>query len=446
MAAFDARLEEIRQGFETAYQKAIKAKHPADVLMSQKLKFVAVLESYIAKRNEALASALRMLHETDERITEKDHKARWQKEVKKAGQEGFKMIVDLDDDGNDSFLNVYLLGLATQEGMFFNLIADMPLCAAQGFCLQEATQLEEEKEKLLGEWESTFGSAKDANARAKDAGERVQKAFNEALVRAGADHRRAAEATRDGIKLAIKAMSAKNSGGAEPSVQGELEKAATGADALVSTTLDVARMYSEAYRSNETRLITLDATRQSVKEFLNATNLEVARKRCQDAEKDALAAAASALTPGQREDAEAFAAAGAAAIKGALSAYETNYNTFVTKFEAIFIGPIGSEQLDQLIAGNFWRMSQDGVERLSFESVLRRYYDQAEDMFGHSIYGLEGPMKDVLMENFRRELRAYEDDIEKMILTYLQVYKMLYIDYPIQRLKDFASGSDGYDA
>ncbi len=183
---------------------------------------------------------------------------------------------------------------------------------------------------------------------------------------------------------------------------------------------------------------TLDATRNSVKEFLTATNIDVARKRCQDAGKEA-----AALTPGQREDAEAFAEAGA--IKGTMSAYESNYNEFIKEFIDILICPIGSEQLDQLIAGNFWRISQDGVERLNFESVLRRYYDQAEDWFGHSNYGLEGPMKDVLTENFRRELWVYEEDIERIILTYLQVYKMLYITYPMERLKVLAHRSDGYD-
>ena len=167
MGAYDARGPEIEKGFEEAYQKAIAAKAPEDVVLSQKVRMVAVLKAYIDKRNKALEAALKLLAETNDRLTEKDQNDRWKTQLQKAGQEGFKMISDLDDDENDMFLNVYLLALATREGQFFNQLASMPLAAVQGFLLQESKTLEEEKKKLLGEWAAMSGRAKSTNERAK---------------------------------------------------------------------------------------------------------------------------------------------------------------------------------------------------------------------------------------------------------------------------------------
>jgi hypothetical protein len=54
-------------------------------------------------------------------------------------------------------------------------------------------------------------------------------------------------------------------------------------------------------------------------------------------------------------------------------------------------------------------------------------------------------LKDAFVDEFRKELREYDSEVEGAIRTYLGVMQEMFVTYPIYRLKEIANRSRGYD-
>jgi hypothetical protein len=315
--------------------------------------------------------------------------------------------------------------------------------AFHGFLNECASTLYEERKNLGGKWSSTEGSAKSLNDRSEQGGKQMLEAFQEAASELGKANRRAAEAVASALLLYKKYQDAKT--GNEPGLPDVFEDSGNRVKSLVSTAEDVAKLYESAYKSKETTLVLFGNNRTAVREFLEKTNLEKAKKRGEEGQKEAASLVGEMLTKGQRDDALVFINEANNAIKGPLENYEKGFNDFITEYKGIFIGPVGNNTLDKLLRGEFWENTEDGLKRLNFESELKKYYDEAEDMWSIPLDGLDDNLKAAFKDEFKKELRKYDEDVEKAINTYIRVYKSFYIDYPISRLKDMLGCSKGWE-
>jgi len=441
MASFNSRWSEIEKEFEAAYQTAIEKKEPEEIVLANKVRILGVLEKYIDLRNKTMESALKLLAEKSDSYTEKSQSERWTREIRSSGQTGFKMISDLDDN-EESILNVTLLKIATQEGHFFSQLASMPLAKVQGFLLEKSKKLEEEKKKLKGKWAALTGSANSTNKSAKQAGEKMLKAFDNALKEVGKEKRRAAEAVAAAWKAFVIVASAADGG--KPDIPDVVDALVSRLDTMVSTAEDVAHLYRNAYKSNETTLVVLGTTRDLVRKFLEETDLEVCLDRTGEARKESETIARSTLTQGQKDDASTFASEGGKAIQAAMDKYEKSFNDFIKEFRDIFVGPIGNKELDQLLAGQFWEVTENNIKRLNFESALKKYYDEAKNMWDIPLDGLDSTLQAAFKDAFKQELREFDDALEKAIKTYVRAFRDIFIDYPVNKLEEIASRSRGY--
>lgn len=442
MASYTNRWSELEKAFDDAYKASIANKNPEDVVQAQEIRLKSALKSYIDFRNKALDEILKILAGFSNSLNEKNQTDRWKNEVSKKGQEAFKMLADLDDN-EESELNVFMLATATQESNFFHQIASMGYGALHGFLCECAATLYEERKKLDGKWSSTTNSAKSLNEKSERAGKQMLEAFDKALEEIGRANRRAAETVATVAKAYKKYQDAKTGG--EPGMPDVFEDAGDRASSLVSTANDVANLYRDTYRSKETTLVLYGNNRTLVRKFLEETNLEKAIKRGDEVQKEAASLVGDMLTKGQRDDGQVFINEANKAIKGPLDNYEKGFNEFVTKYKGIFVGPIGNKTLDQLLKGQFWEATEDGFKRLNFESELKKYYDQADGMWNIPLDGLDDTLKAAFKDQFKKELRKYDEDVETLILTYTKVFKSFYIDYPIYRLKEMVGRYKGWE-
>lgn len=450
MPSYDASWSEIQAGFDKAYQSVLKRMKeegtaPEDVLLSETLGMKATLGNYIEFRNKALAELLKILSGFSDSLTEKSQADNWKNKVSKMGQDAFKMISDLDDNDNPSELNTFFLQTATRAGWFFNQIASMQFGAIQGFLCESAKTFREEKKKLLGKWSTTERSAKDLNQKGERAGKEMLEVFNKALTEVGKENRRAAELLKTAL-LAYKKWGDLKTGG-EPGIPDLFEEIVNRLEISVDKAEDVADLYRNAYKNKATTLVLYCNNRESVEEFLNKTNLELAMKRTKEVQDKAKSLAGdSKLTSGQQKDLAAFVAEANKAIKGPVENLEKGFNDFIYEFKGIFVGPIGNNVLDQLLQGKFWEQTEYGMKRLNFESELKKYYKEAGDrMWNIPLDGLDDDLKKAFKDAFKKELREYDDVLERAIRTYTRVAKEFFYDRPVSKLKDMLSRSKGWD-
>lgn len=416
------RRDEVMKGFEDAYKQAIADKEPEDVVMAREIRLRASLGGYFDWRDKQLAEIAESLSSVNESLKEDTGAANWKSRVSQAGSEGFKMIADLDDN-EESILNVFVLGVATLEGDFWAKIASMPYGAVYGFLGESASTLREEHEKLEGKWETTEDGMESVNDKSERAGRQMREAFDQALRKSAEANRRAAEAVKTTF-LAWKKYQDARSGG-EPGLPDFGEEMLGPLDVLVDSVESVAREYESLYRSKETRLVLYGNHREAVREFLDTTNLELAQKRVAEAKASAMSIAGSTLTSGQQEDAKAFASAAGEALSKQMANYEQAFNELVTQFKGIFIGPISNKVLDNLLHGTFWQETEEGLRRLNLETELKKYYDQAEDMWSIPVDGLDDDLQAAFTEEFRKQLAKYDDAVESAAKAYARALVLI---------------------
>lgn len=433
MASYNARWSEIEKDFDEAYKAAMAKKEPENIIHSRQDRIKTVLHNYIDSRNKMLDDLLKTLGGFSDSLKEKSQADRWKTEISKKGQEAFKMIVDLDDN-EESELNVFILVTATREADFFHKLASMQYGAMQGFLCECAKTLYDERKNLGGKWSATQSSARSLNERSERAGKQMLEAFQKAAKEIGNANRLAAELLVNGLLLLKKLDDART--GNEPGIPDLFEEMKLRTGVFVSTAKDVAGLYEDTFKDKGTTLVLYGNNRVAVREFLEKTNLEKAIKSVNEAQKNAESLAGSMLTAGQQSDAKTFVSEANEALQGPVNNYEKGFNDFVSEFKGIFIGPIGNKTFDQLLNGNFWYATEDSIKRMNFESELKRYYDQAENMWNIPLDGLDDTLKSAFKDQFKRQLREYDEEVTKSINTYTRVCKAFFIDYPISKLKE----------
>ena len=442
MASFNSRWGEIEKAFDDAYKKATEAQEPEDVLYSRYALMKGQLKTYSDSRVKTMENLLKLLKTYGNSITEKGQTEAWKKAANDAGQASFKAISDMDDN-EESLLNVVVLAIACQEADFFAKLAAMQHGAIQGFMCQNAAKLYEERKRLGDKWKAIEGSAKSINQKSEAEGKKILQAFEQAVDEIGKANRRAADMVRD-TALAYKKFK-DGEGGAEPGFPDILEDGEARVATLVHTAKEVSDMYRNAYKSKETTLVLFGNNREAVRKFLDETNLENSLKRSSEAQKEATSLAGTCMTKAQQDDMKAFVYEANKMIQGAVQFYEKGFNDFIKEFKGIFIGPIGTNTLDQLLKGTFWKATEDKLERINFESELKKYYDEAEDMWDIPLSGVDDTLQRAFKDAFKRELRDYDDAIEEAILTYRKVAKIMFYDYPVYRLKEMVERFKGWD-
>src|SRR5690606_6152871 len=175
------------------------------------------------------------------------------------------------------------------------------------------------------------------------------------------------------------------------------------------TSKEMSNRFDALFKSEESVVVILfGKTRASVKEFLEKTNLDKAKKEYESAEKEIQNVAKSMETKGMQEDALRFVNEGAKITRDHLEDFTKAYNEFVNAFKEIFIGPVGDRTVEDLVERQRWDWAKNEWQKLNIQSELKKIYDDAREWWAIDIDGLDEANRKKLEELLEAERKRLE--------------------------------------
>ncbi len=339
-----------------------------------------VLDRYFAFRQKAMEDALKFLD--DDSKNAKDQTDQWRKHLLRAGSDGSKMIYDVIKDvpRKSAFIDV-VARVAFLESVFFTRLAHMSLPdAMQGQLIEFRKEFEKEQESLLDKWDDLVDKDEDIDEKIEQATKSLLEVFQKELSKIDSANTKVRENLTTWLKGIHIADEIKNPG--TPSLFEPVTNMMDAINQLMVSSKDLSRRFEALYKSEEALVVVVfGKTRESVKDFLEKTNLEKAIKGYTDAERQLQDIAKSMETKGMQEDALRFVSEGSKSTKSHLEDFTKAYNDFVNEFREIFIGPVGDKTVEDLVEKKRWDAARNDWMRLNIQTELKRIYDDARDWF-----------------------------------------------------------------
>ncbi|MGI9543430.1 MAG: hypothetical protein ACR2MX_09235 [Cyclobacteriaceae bacterium] len=359
------------------------------------------LDTYFHFRNRQMEDGLKILDDKSSdglKIAEA-----WMAHYRKAGTDSSKMILDLvsDTNPNDPFAGQVRL-IASSESAFFKKLAHLGLAKVHGNVNSFSEKFEREKKSLQGKWEDLLRRDQSIDSRMKATLKELIALFEKALREVFNANREAKDKFRNLVYSLRKADEASNPGA--PSVFEPLDKVGDTLTQLAPSANTIAGRYRSHFRSEETVFVIFKDTRKSVEEFLENTNLEKAVNEFEDVRAASLNAVASFAKKGHQDDGKRFVEVVAKKVEDHLKEFEDVYESFIDKFKDIFIGPVGSKTVSDLVDKELWDGSVQEWQRLNIQSELKKIYSDAEGTWGVSMDGIPAEERKKLEAVIKKQL------------------------------------------
>ena len=365
------------------------------------------LSRYFDFRQRALEDALKLLN--DDSRNAKDQTDQWRKHLLKAGSEGSQMISDsIKDIKRKSVFVDIVARVAFLESVFFTRLAHMTLPdAMQGKLIEYRKEFELEKKNLMAKWEDLIARDKGIDQKMDSATKQLFQVYQEGLKKVDAANTRTRENITTYVTGAHMADSAANP--ATPSLLEPVKIMMETINNFMVTSKEMANRFDALFKSEESIVVILfGKTRASVKEFLEKTNLDKAKKEYESAEKEIQNVAKSMETKGMEEDAHRFVSEGAKITRDHLEDFTKAYNEFVNAFKEIFIGPVGDRTVEDLVERQRWDWARNEWQKLNIQSELKKIYDDAREWWAIDIDGLDEANRKKLEELLEAERKRLE--------------------------------------
>ncbi|HLT71354.1 MAG TPA: hypothetical protein VKZ75_01820 [Cyclobacteriaceae bacterium] len=365
------------------------------------------LSRYFDFRQRALEDALKLLN--DDSRNAKDQTDQWRKHLLKAGSEGSQMISDsIKDIKRKSVFVDIVARVAFLESVFFTRLAHMTLPdAMQGKLIEYRKQFEVEKKNLMQKWEDLIARDKGIDEKMDSATKQLFQVYQEGLKKVDAANTKTRENITTYVTGAHMADSAANP--ATPSLLEPVKIMMETINNFMVTSKEMSNRFDALFKSEESVVVILfGKTRASVKEFLEKTNLDKAKKEYESAEKEIQNVAKSMETKGMQEDALRFVNEGAKITRDHLEDFTKAYNEFVNAFKEIFIGPVGDRTVEDLVERQRWDWAKNEWQKLNIQSELKKIYDDAREWWAIDIDGLDEANRKKLEELLEAERKRLE--------------------------------------
>lgn len=365
------------------------------------------LSRYFDFRQRALEDALKLLN--DDSRNAKDQTDQWRQHLLKAGSEGSQMISDsIKDIKRKSVFVDIVARVAFLESVFFTRLAHMTLPdAMQGKLIEYRKQFEVEKENLMQKWEDLIARDKGIDEKMDSATKELFQVYQEGLKKVDAANTKTRENITTYVTGAHMADSAANP--ATPSLLEPVKIMMETINNFMVTSKEMSNRFDALFKSEESVVVILfGKTRASVKEFLEKTNLDKAKKEYESAEKEIQNVTKSMETKGMQEDALRFVNEGAKITRDHLEDFTKAYNEFVNAFKEIFIGPVGDRTVEDLVERQRWDWAKNEWQKLNIQSELKKIYDDAREWWAIDIDGLDEANRKKLEELLEAERKRLE--------------------------------------
>lgn len=412
MAEFTARWNELLKNLkEVEKSEPIPLDLKSISFVDRYDRFRESLGKYIDWRDKALNGALPILKNESNSITGKSQREKWGEYFEKQSLEAFKMILGyVPDDENTPKLRMFAEATASQESGFFGTIGNIPLAWYQGQLQQYTREFYKEQRSLEEKWKKIAGQDKSIDAIVKNTSDKVLNTFKDvvnALVsqeRAGETALKRAVATGKmayGIPLEMKA--------ALTAVQVMLSKI----ESYQKSLDDLAKIFMDAYKREETVVILFKQTRESVNIFLNETNLDTATDEFEQTCKNSLGMAGQIQIKGQQQDAKRYVEKAIPIVKDIFADFKKQYESFVRQHKGIFVGPVGDKTLEELLEKRQMEYSWKDIGGFNIQSKLKEVHNDCVRAWHVDIDDLDDKQKKEIEKFWNVELEKIGRGLRK---------------------------------
>ena len=394
------------------------------------------VNKYFYLNQKTLEEALSFLK--DDTKTAEQQRDRWENHLHTKGSEAVQLLSESIKGKPVTLFITVISEVASQESVFYLKLGNMLLPdTMKGKLLEYKKEFETEKENLLDKWEKLLADNKNVNASIDEVSERLRNIYKEGLEEVDVSHIQ----LKENLALYLKAIRVATASPEIPfSLRLLINNITEALNNFKVTSDDLAYRFEQLYRSEDSvAVIMFGNTRKSVKEFLEKTNLDKARKDYNEAEKHAYDNSKNMLTTGQQEDAALFVKTATDSTKITMQLFTDAYNSFVDSFKEIFIGPVGDRTVNDLINKQRWDWAKNEWQNINIETELKKIYDDSREWVDLDMYELDDETKaevEKVLANERERLDiALKQAGDPGMLDKLKLYLTLAKDLVYSKIK-----------
>ncbi len=167
-------------------------------------------------------------------------------------------------------------------------------------------------------------------------------------------------------------------------------------------------------------LIIFNKTREDTKLFVEQNNFAAMKTLYGEAD-SALKSFAGVGTSGQRSDSSDFVASVTGYLSKHVSEGETIFNTFVSKHNLKFFGPLGPDIKEALAETQVWVAEADKLVGNDLESLLSGWRDETKNSFfgvNLSVDGITDAEREFITSQLGRDLETLRKAIDDNAVTF----------------------------
>jgi hypothetical protein len=403
------------------------------------IRLQAGLAAYADWRERALGEGLAWLTPGSS-ATAKSQQERWTNGFSQRGGEAFKMLNDQVSRDDDPIEWTFEL-MAMQESMAYSAIAAMPLAGCMGQVREYLRDFERFREELDDRWKEIAGQ--DERIDGQIAGLRVQ--VLEMFKKAVSDARGWAPKIESAIGTALLGWEKKEEPSPDPSIAPVARTAFDTVHMLQKSLDDITRSALGMYGNEQTIHTMFGNSRLQLKEYLDKVNPKTVARAWSDACNATKEAASRCPKDGQKEDVRTLAERAIKASESIVGEFNDVFEDFYTYFEGKFTGEVSDETAELLVEQEFFNKFWRDVESLNLPGEFRTAADQIAKCEEVSLDRLTDEQRSRFKEIVRERLSGLEDKIRDLDSSFLERFKLQFIDVPREQMLDKLKRLVGYE-
>jgi hypothetical protein len=186
-------------------------------------------------------------------------------------------------------------------------------------------------------------------------------------------------------------------------------------------------------------------SRLQLKEYLDKVNPKTVARAWSDACNATKEAASRCPKDGQKEDVRTLAERAIKASESIVGEFNDVFEDFYTHFDGKFTGKVSDETAELLVEQEFFNKFWRDVESLNLPGEFRTAADQIARCEEVSLDRLTDEQRSRFKEIVRERLSGLEDKIRDLDSSFLERFKLQFIDVPREQMLDKLKRLVGYE-
>jgi hypothetical protein len=208
---------------------------------------------------------------------------------------------------------------------------------------------------------------------------------------------------------------------------------------------DITRSALGLYGNEQTIHTMFGNSRQQLKEYLDTVNKKTVARAWSDACSATKDAASKCPKDGQKEDVRALAEQAIRASESMVAEFNDAFDDFYEHFDGTFTGEVSDKTAELLVEQEFFNTFWREIESLNLPGEFRTAADQIAKCEDVSLDRLTDEQRSRFREIIRNRLSDLEEEIRDIDSSFLERFKLQFIDVPRAQMMDKLKRLVGYE-